>query len=66
MLYRITLLFILLLLDSGSAQAQVFRWAKERVTRLLADSTEPGEAQFIAYPTLAYAPETRLEIGLSA
>ncbi|MDO1448077.1 BamA/TamA family outer membrane protein [Rhodocytophaga aerolata] len=59
-------LTLLCCLISTSGQAQVFRWAKERVIRFLADSTEPGQPQFIAYPTLAYSPETGLEIGVSS
>jgi hypothetical protein len=65
MINRIILLFLLLVAMNGSAQAQVFQWAKKRVLKFLADSTEPGQPQFITYPTLAYSPETGLEIGAS-
>jgi hypothetical protein len=65
MVSRVLVLFLLFSLINTSVQAQVFQWAKKRVQKFLADSTLPGQPQFIAYPTLAYAPETGLEIGVS-
>ena len=66
MFSRPILIFLLLFLAISPADAQVFQWAKKRVQKFLADSyPEPGQPQFIAYPTLAYAPETGLEIGIS-
>ncbi|MEN0066919.1 MAG: BamA/TamA family outer membrane protein [Myxococcota bacterium] len=35
------------------------------VYTLLYGPENPGKPQFLAYPVLAYAPETRLEVGLS-
>lgn len=34
--------------------------------KLIADSTAPGKPSFRVYPTLAYAPETSVEIGFSS
>jgi hypothetical protein len=65
MLSRLILIILLFILGNNTAEAQVFKWAKKRVMKFLADSTEPGQPQFIAYPTLAYSPETGLEIGVS-
>lgn len=36
------------------------------INRLINDTTEPSKPQFLAYPTLAYAPETSWEFGLSS
>lgn len=35
------------------------------INRLINDTTETSKPQFMAYPTLAYAPETSWEFGLS-
>lgn len=36
------------------------------LNRLINDTTEPSKPQFLAYPTLAYAPETSWEFGISS
>ncbi|MFA6151541.1 MAG: BamA/TamA family outer membrane protein [Chitinophagaceae bacterium] len=57
---------ILLLLEAGHASAQFFkRSVNWMVYHSLADTVSPGRPSFRIYPTLAYAPETSLEIGFS-
>lgn len=45
--------------------AQPGKVVKRYINKLINDTTETQDPQFIAYPTLAYAPETRWEFGLS-
>ena len=33
---------------------------------MLNDTTEQAKPKFVAYPTLAYSPETKWELGVSA
>jgi len=40
-------------------------WLARYVHTLLYGPEDPGKPQFLAYPVLAYAPETRLEMGVS-
>ncbi len=40
-------------------------WVARYLHTLLYGPVDPGKPQFLAYPVLAYAPETRLEFGLS-
>ena len=47
------------------ARAQWVQKALAPVQRMFVDSAAPGEPRLIAYPTLAYAPETRWEFGAS-
>ncbi|MET0300973.1 MAG: BamA/TamA family outer membrane protein [Flavitalea sp.] len=51
--------------EPSSAQVikRAFNWM---VYHSLIDTTAPGEPSFRIYPTLAYSPETELEIGLSS
>jgi hypothetical protein len=63
---RFIVIALLWCITPSTSEAQIFQWAKKRIVRFLADSTEPGQPQFIAYPTLAYSPETGLEIGVSS
>ncbi|WP_291721334.1 BamA/TamA family outer membrane protein [Bernardetia sp.] len=39
---------------------------KRYIANLINDTTDASKPRFIAYPTLAYSPETNLEIGLSS
>ncbi|WNJ17534.1 BamA/TamA family outer membrane protein [Pontibacter sp. G13] len=43
-----------------------FGWLEKQARKMLADTAAPGEPRFLAYPTVGYAPETSLEIGVSA
>lgn len=62
------LIFGILVLLHTAAAAQpekrpnfLFRY----INRLINDTTESSKAQFMGYPTLAYAPETSWEFGIS-
>lgn len=62
---RIALWFILVL-----SQNVAWGQAKEPFVRRVLDyylgETDESKPRFLAYPTLAYAPETKLELGLSS
>lgn len=68
---RICLAFAFLLPASGviGQEADTSRTLKlqllHTVNRIFGDGHEPGKPKFLVYPTLGYAPETSLEIGLS-
>ena len=47
-------------------QAQIIDWTMQLVETLFNDTTTSAEPKLIAYPTLAYTPETSWEIGASA
>lgn len=51
---------------SNLADAQAFKWAKDKIGSILADTASPEKVRLIAYPTIAYTPETRWEFGISA
>ena len=52
---------------SGSLSAQQERsWLRRTAETVFNDTSTSGDAKFIAYPTVAYAPETRWEFGASA
>lgn len=57
--------FAFLLLASSGAEAQVFSWAYNKVRSILMDTASVEKARIIAYPTIAYSPETRWEFGVS-
>ena len=40
--------------------------ARRYINQILDDEPSEGEPQFLIYPVLAFAPETRLEVGLSS
>jgi hypothetical protein len=51
---------------SDSTQSiKQYSWFRRYINSLIADSTAENKAQFLWYPTLAYAPETRWELGFS-
>lgn len=41
-------------------------WLNRLIQRSIADTTPPGKASIRFYPTLAYAPETSFEFGISS
>jgi hypothetical protein len=45
--------------------AQPLGFVKRYINKIINDTTDIREPQFIAYPTLVYAPETSWEVGLS-
>lgn len=50
----------------GNANAQVLDWTKERINSFLLDTLPAEQPRFLAYPTIAYSPETRWEFGISS
>ncbi len=60
-------LFLGLLLMSGlRLVAQQGNFFKRYINSLINDTTNSADPQFIAYPTLAFAPETSWELGISS
>jgi hypothetical protein len=61
-----SILFLFLVQFIHKAEAQVLKktigWI---VHHSIIDTTDPGQSSFRIYPTLAYSPETDLEIGIS-
>ncbi len=49
---------------NGNAQKKQ-NFVVRYINRIINDTTESSKPQFLAYPTLAYAPETSWEFGLS-
>lgn len=45
--------------------AQPFGFVKRYINKIINDTTDIREPQFLAYPTLVFAPETSWEVGLS-
>ncbi len=63
------LLGLFFLLGVGPAYGQegrFWRWAKRTASRFSGDSLSPEKPRFLIYPTLAYSPETSIEIGFSS
>ena len=58
---------LLLLLFGGLAPAQnkVVDWSKRTFRKLMQEDAPPEQPRLLIYPTIAYAPETSLEIGFS-
>lgn len=57
---------IITILSGFSAKGQILRKTTSwLLNHSIIDTTTPGQPSFRLYPTLAYAPETDLEIGLS-
>lgn len=52
--------------DDTTTQARRPSLPMRYLNRLINDTTEPSKPQFLAYPTLAYAPETSWEFGISS
>ena len=63
--FFVTLTF-LCLLTANEAEAQLVEWSKRTFENMFNDSSTSAEPKFIAYPTIAYSPETRWEFGASA
>lgn len=60
------LVTLILILNLNSGNAQVLKWTKEKVNSFLIDTLPAEQPRFLAYPTIAYSPETRWEFGVSA
>ncbi|CAN5208721.1 BamA/TamA family outer membrane protein [soil metagenome] len=64
---KLFLLFILVIFSSStSALAQRPNFFSRYINSLINDTSDISRPQFLIYPTLAYAPETSWEIGLSS
>jgi len=63
--FTIFLLTILLSINNATAQEQV-GLVRKVVNSVFFDTTSTERPKFIAYPTVAYAPETKWEFGISA
>ena len=63
---QITVLVLLSSLLSIQLQAQRPGFIKRYINKLVNDTTDITKPQFIVYPTLAFAPETSWEFGLSS
>ncbi len=60
-------LFFCLCLMANLLQAQQdTSWFKRSLSTIFSESGSPEKARLLMYPTLAYAPETSLEIGISS
>jgi hypothetical protein len=62
----ISVLFFLLPAFFGPVSAQRANFLKRYINSLISDTTDIREPQFIFYPTLAFAPETSWEFGISS
>lgn len=59
------MLFLSIVLQATAVHAQN-GWFKRFVQKTISDTTSEGKSSFRVYPTLGYAPETSVEIGLSS
>lgn len=62
--FAFSLILLLLLCCHLTSQAQGF--FKKYINKLVNDTTDITQPQFIYYPTLAYTPETSWEVGFSS
>lgn len=46
--------------------AQPWTWAKDKIGAIFADTTQADRPRFVAYPTIAFSPETSWEFGVSS
>ena len=71
-LTKVAAVFLLLLHGGGlsSVEAQEVPepsgFLRNYIGKVLGKSADPVDAKFISYPTLAYTPETSLELGISS
>lgn len=63
---RLVILFSFSCLITLPTEAQLIPWAKRKLNAFLSDTIPADQPRFLAYPTLAYAPETSWEIGISS
>jgi hypothetical protein len=65
-LFVITITFFFSTLPINNVAAQKENFIKRYINKLINDTTDIREPQFLAYPTIAYAPETSWEFGISS
>jgi len=65
---KLALIFNLFFLfgQSESTVAQPLKWIKKEIYRVLADTASAEKPRFIAYPFVAFAPETSWEFGINS
>ena len=63
---NLLLLLLAVIFYATQLQAQRPNLIKRYLNKLINDTTSITEPQFIVYPTLAFAPETSWEFGLSS
>lgn len=63
---RVTIFLFLGNILQLHAQENKSGWIKRYVNSIINDTTAAEKATFTIYPTFAYSPETKLELGLSA
>ncbi len=56
----------MLLYCGTSTVAQPWQWVKKEINRVLSDTASLEKPRFIAYPTIAFTPETSWEFGISS
>ena len=64
-LHGLSILLWLAILPVVSAQEDDIGFVPKVIHWMLGDTLSPEKPKFIAYPTIAYAPETKWEIGVS-
>jgi Omp85 superfamily domain len=57
---------ILLLPHVGQTQSDSVSWFNRAIARFTHDDHAPEKPRFLAYPTIAFSPETHLEFGVAA
>ncbi|WP_439490291.1 hypothetical protein [Algoriphagus sp.] len=62
---NILLLLVFLVTGIGSVHAQRSSFIKRYINGFIRDTSDISKPQFIAYPIVAYAPETNWEFGAS-
>jgi hypothetical protein len=63
---HLVVLILLLCVNTSRVYAQKSNFISRYWNRLVNDTTDISKPQFLVYPTLAYAPETSWEFGLSS
>ena len=63
-------LLFLLIFSTEKVKAQSrfgpWRWVQTMAGKVINDTASPDKPRFLVYPTLSYAPETSIEVGVSA
>ena len=65
-LFFISIILFFFLLPINQVAAQKENFIKRYINKIINDTTDIREPQFLAYPTIAYAPETSWEFGISS
>ncbi|MBC7921822.1 MAG: BamA/TamA family outer membrane protein [Ferruginibacter sp.] len=60
------MVFLLTTETAGAQPSKFWQWVSRTSRRFVNDSLPPDKPRFLVYPTLAYTPETSVEIGASS